>query len=421
MTAEAPMTLLFLGVVALCLAMVSAVVSALETALASLDADGRRRLCEGHPGTAAMLDRIESNPGRIESALMLANVLADLPLIVLCLLLLDGLPMAREWSDFLVGAVVFASIIFWCEIAPKTAALANPAGVIRFGLPAVRLVHMLLGPVCSVMERVSEGVADLVTKSGRASNTLSDEELHTLILVAHEEGDLLRGETRIIEEILNLSRQSAKHCMTPRVDVFAVPDDLTNEEVSAVLRDRRYRRVPVVGETPDDLLGILDVRSFLMNPDVPYLEQLTPPSFVPETMNALELLRGFLSHRRQLAILVDEFGGIEGIVTLSDLTEELLADVAPQAETELYIEKLTGGRILASGSARLDDLSSLVGFPWEADGIETVGGFVVNHMGHLPKPGTRMPFQGWEITIRRATRKRIREVLLEPVNGGQSA
>ncbi|MGI8891278.1 MAG: transporter associated domain-containing protein [Chthoniobacterales bacterium] len=206
--------------------------------------------------------------------------------------------------------------------------------------------------------------------------------------------------------------------MTPRVDTFAVPDDLPNEEAIALFKERRHRRVPVYAETPDQIAGIVDVKRFLLDPSRHYTELLIPPSFVPETMRAMDLLRGFLSRPQGLAIVVDEFGGTEGIVTLGDIIEEILSDAAPLGDADLYIEPLDDGRFLVSGNARLDDLTEHLGFELTADGIDTIGGYIFNRLGYLPNVGARLEIPRLALNIRRVSRKRIEEVLLEKTAAG---
>ena len=130
-------------------------------------------------------------------------------------------------------------------------------------------------------------------------------------------------------------------------------------------------------------------------------------------MKAMDLLRGFLTRPQGLAIVVDEFGGTEGIVTLSDITEEIMSDAAPLGDADLYIEPLVDGLFLVSGNARLDDLSEHLGFELEAEGIDTIGGFVFNRLGYLPPSGTRFEMPRLAVTVRRTGRKRIEEILLE--------
>ena len=208
--------------------------------------------------------------------------------------------------------------------------------------------------------------------------------------------------------------KTAKDCMTPRVETFALADDLTNEQAIAQLKEKRYRRVPVYADTPDNVVGIIDVKLFLLDSSEHYTESLLAPSFVPETMHALDLLKLFLTHPQSLAIVVDEFGGTEGIITMSDIVEEILSGAAPpRGEVDLYIEPLEDGKFLVSGHARLDDLHEHLGFELEADGIDTIGGLVFNRLGYLPQAGAKIELPRLAVTVRRTSRKRIEELLLE--------
>ena len=215
----------------------------------------------------------------------------------------------------------------------------------------------LLDRVGSVLEKMSEAVVDrILPDSSKIRAGISDEELETLVEIGEEEGTLHESEGEMIQEIIKLGDKTAKDCMTPRVDTFVLPDDLTNAEAIAKLKQRRHRRVPVYADTPDQIVGIIDARTFLLDPGEHYTESMAVPSFVPETMPAMNLLRNFISHPQGLAVVVDEFGGTEGIITMSDIIEEIMSDAAPLGDADLYIEPLDDGRFLVSGNARLDDL-----------------------------------------------------------------
>src|SRR5881397_180599 len=268
------------------------------------------------------------------------------------------------------------------------------------------------------LESASDYVIDRFTPAHLRSRTrLSDEELGTLLQIGEEEGTLYQGEAEMIQDIIKLGDRTAKDCMKPRVDSFMLPDDLTNGEVIARLKEKRHRRVPVYADTPDQILGIIDVKMFLMDPSDHYTEKLIAPSFVPETMRALELLKLFLTHTQGLAIVLDEFGGTEGVITMGDIVEEILSDAVPRADVESYIEPLEDGKFLVSGSARLDDLSEHLGFQIEAEGIDTIGGFVFTRLGYLPASGAKLEIPRLAITVRKAGRKRIKEILLEKTTG----
>ncbi|MEY2504649.1 MAG: magnesium and cobalt exporter, family [Verrucomicrobiota bacterium] len=392
----------------------SALFSGLETALFSLKSHQLRRLEEKHPSLKEFIHVFRENPRRVLNVLLLGDVFANVPLIVLCLLLIWKGPLAGNVSSWFAATVIFAIVVLLCDLIPKLLALSAPYRLSALGVYTLKATMPLLDRVGRILERASTAIVDRVTPAHlRNRKKLSDEELETLVEMGEEQGTLQEAEGEMIQEIIKLGDKTAKDCMTPRVDMFALPDDLTNDEAMAKLRERRHHRVPVYADTPDQIVGVLDVKLFLLNPTDHYTELMGAPSYVAETMKALDLLRNFLNHPQGLAIVVDEFGGTEGIITLSDITEEIIGDALPLGDAGLYIEPLDDGRFLVSGNARLDDLSEHLGFELEAEGLDTIGGLVFNRLGYLPPSGTRFEMPRLAVTIRRAGRKRIEEILLE--------
>ena len=403
--------LLVVGALIFC----SALFSGLETALFALKAHQLRRLEDEHPSLKNFIQVFRDHPRRVLTVLLLADVLVNVPLVVLCLFLLWEGPLATAHiPQWLAAFVIFALIALVCDLIPKLVATSAPYRLSAIGVFTLRAVMPLLGRVGDVLEKISEAFVRLITPSAPGPRAgISDEQLETLVEMGEEEGTLHEAESELIQEIIKLGDKTAKDCMTPRVDTFALPDDLTNEEAIAQLKQKRHRRVPVYAETPDQIVGIIDAKAFLLDPREHYTENLGLPSFVPETMPAPDLLRNFLSHPQGLAVVVDEFGGTEGIITLSDIVEEIMSDAAPLGQADLYIEPLEDGRFLVSGNARLDDLAEHLGFELEADGIDTIGGLVFNRLGYLPPSGTQVEIPRLEITVRRTARKRIEELLLQ--------
>ena len=393
------------------LILISAFFSAMETAFFSLQPGHIRRLT--NKSLVEILERLLGNPRRLLSALLLGDAFANLPLIILCLFLLEE--AAPYGFPFWVFAlVIFAVVVLLCDLLPKLAALRAPFRVAAFGARILEFLLPVLDPVCQHLQQASKRVTDaLIPARWDARQPLDEEELETLIELSAEEGALQPTESEIIQEILKLGDKTARDCMTPRIDMFAIPDDLTNEEALEQLRQNRFRRVPVYADNPDNILGLLDVKHFLLAPETHFTEQLTPPSYVSETMKALDLLRSFLTHPQRLAIVVDEFGGTEGIVALPDVVEQIISDAIPSADEDLYIENAGGGRLIVAGNVRLDDLSERVGIDLETEGIETIGGLVFNQLGSLPRPREVIEVKGLRFTIRRVSRKRIHEMLVD--------
>lgn len=401
-------------VVIFVLIFLSALFSGLETALFSLKQHQLRRLEENHPGLTKFIHVFRENPRRVLDVLLLGDGLVNVPLVILCLFVLWNNPFATRVPQWLATIVIFAIVVLVCDLIPKLLALSAPYRLSAIGAFALKVSMPLLDRVGRSLETISTALVDLFTPSElRTRHRLSDEELGTLVEIGEEEGALHEAEAEMIQEIIKLGDKTAKDCMTPRVDSFMLPDNLTNEEAIARLKEKRHQRVPVYVDTPDQVLGIVEVKMFLLDPSDHYTERLIAPSFVPETMRALDLLKLFLTHAQGLAVVVDEFGGTEGIITLVDIVEEILSDAVPRGDEDLYIEPLEDGKFLVSGNARLDDLSEQLGFEIEADGIDTIGGFVFTRLGYLPQSGTQLEIPRLLITVRRTGRKRIEEVLLE--------
>jgi putative hemolysin len=392
----------------------SALFSGVETALFSLKPHQLRRLEANHARLTKFIQLFRENPRRVLNVLLLGGGLVNVLLVVLCLFFLWEGPLAGRIPQWVAGIVIFAIVVLFCDLIPKLLALSSPYRLSAIGAFALQISMPILDRIGHGLETVSAYVVDLLTPSHlRIRPRLSDEELGTLIEMGEEEGALYEGEPEMIQEIIKLGDKTAKDCMTPRVDSFMLPDDLTNEEVIARLKKTRHRRVAVYADTPDQILGIIDVKLFLLDPSEHYTEKLIAPSFVPETMRALELLKLFLTHPQGIAVVVDEFGGTEGVITMEDIVEEILSDALPRGDVALYIEPLGNGKFLVSGNARLDDLSEYLGFRIDAEGIDTIGGFVFTRLGYLPPSGTKLEIPRLAITVRRAGRKRIEEVLLE--------
>jgi putative hemolysin len=394
------------------LAGASAFFSGIETALFSISGLQVRRWREREPAVADKFAKLMVNPRRVLSVILLTDTLINIPLIVLALIFINTIPMpAPNWVKTLA---IFGLIVFVCDLLPKVLALANP---FSFSKGAIRILGVLMPiaePLSRSLQDFVERTADLVAKEQSiAPDHLNEEELVTLVELSVEEGQLRPDERGMIQEIIKLGDKTVKDCMTPRVDAFTLSDTLTNEEVLMLVRVKRHGRVPVYGDSPDEILGVLDVKGFLLDHDEHYTERLEAPSFVPETMRALDLLRSFLTHPQRLAIVVDEFGGTEGVVTFNDIVEEVIGDAVPRGDEVLYIEEISNGKWLASGSARLDDLGELMGVDLKREGLDTIGGLIFNQLGYLPKPGTTVDIPPLHLEIRQSTRKRVHAVAVE--------
>jgi len=416
-----PLDLALVAVAALIiLAVLSAFISGIETALFSIREWRLHRWRNQDPKRVEQFERLMKNPREVLSVILLVDTIVNILLIILTVAIVRSITIpVPYWVKTLF---LFALIVVACDLVPKVLALRDPFRFARQAILLLRFLLPLFGPLSRLTQRASELIASffLPTKAERAEQ-FNDEELIALVELSAEQGQLRADEQEMIEAIIKLGNKSVKDCMTPRVDAFFISDSMTNEDVIQQLRIKRRARVPVFGDSPDEILGILDVKAFLADPSEHYAEKVDVPSFVPETMRALDLLRAFLKHPQRLAIVIDEFGGTEGVVTMSDILDEILADVAPRGDEELYLEELGNGVWLACGSVRLDDLEEALHLDFDTEEFDTLNGLIFNRLGYVPRSGEKVQVPPLDLEVRQSTRRRVVEVKLRRLEKKEAA
>ena len=402
------------------LAVLSAFISGIETALFSIREWRLHRWRKQDPKRVEQFERLMKNPREVLSVILLVDTLVNILLIVLTVAIVRSITIpVPYWVKTLF---LFALIVLACDLVPKMLALRDPFRFARQAITLLRSLLPLFGPVSRVTQRASEVIASffLPTRAERVEQ-FGDEELIALVELSAEQGQLRADEQEMIEAIIKLGNKSVKDCMTPRVDAFFISDAMTNDEVIQQLRIKRRARVPVFGDSPDEILGILDVKAFLADPSEHYAEKVDVLSFVPETMRALDLLRAFLKHPQRLAIVIDEFGGTEGVVSMSDILDEILADVAPRGDEELYLEELGNGAWLACGSVRLEDLEEALHLDFATEEFDTLNGLIFNRLGYVPRSGEKVQVPPLDLEVRQSTRRRVVEVKLRRMDKEETA
>jgi putative hemolysin len=402
------------------LATLSAFISGIETALFSIKEWRLHRWRKQDPKGVEQYEGLMKKPREVLSVILLVDTLTNILLIVLTVAIARSI--AIPFPYWVKTLFLFTLIVIACDLVPKMLALRDP---FRFARQAIMFLHVSLpvfGPLSRVSQRTSEMIAGffLPAKPERVEQ-FNDEELIALVELSAEQGQLRADEQEMIEAIIKLGNKLVKDCMTPRVDAFFISDSMTNEEVIQQLRVKRRSRVPIFGDSPDEILGILDVKAFLADPSEHYSEKVDVPSFVPETMRALDLLRAFLKHPQRLAIVIDEFGGTEGVVNIGDILDEILAEVAPRGGEELYLEELGNGNWLACGSVRLEDLEEALHLDFATEEFDTLNGLIFNRLGYVPRAGEKVQVPPLDLEVRESTRRRVVEVKLRRLEKKEAA
>lgn len=389
--------------------------AAAESSLFSLGLWRARRLAESAPRTGALVVRLLGRPDDLLATLVFGNTVSNAGVVALALLT----AIHRGWD-----AVVFAGgslllILVFCEVTPKALAVRRPEA---WALVVARPLHQVLefiGPFRRLGQAaVRQLLRSLTTRSTGASTGVSDEEYADLVELAHQQGALGSAEKELILQILSLDHRTAREVMKPRAQMVVLPDDLSEADFIAAARRHRHHRIPLYDESPDTIVAVLNTRTLLLHPEGGLDNAVEFPSFVPESMNLLRLFQALQRQQRGLAIVLDEFGGASGLVTLEDILEAVVGPIRGEGEPVGFVmEKLAPGRWRANGLMRLDDFRREYPALGEVPDVETLGGLVLKLAEVVPAPGAHFLFRGLKLTVRLADPRRVRELLIETAGG----
>jgi magnesium and cobalt exporter, CNNM family len=384
-----------------------------ESALFSLGRWRTRQLEEKQPVLGSLVARLLAEPQHLLATIVLGNTVANAAIVALALWVAPW----GQWLFFVLLPCLFILILIGCEVVPKMLAVRAPE---EWALRVARPMHFLLNatrPLRHIAQKLNTIIINtLLPKSARPQSVVSDEEYQELLELAYQQGTLEQSEKEIILQIIGLDRQTAKDVMKPRSQMAAIPDDLSVEEMIAAGRKYKHSRLPLYDESPDTIVGVLNVRALLMDPQTDLADVIEFPSFVPETMNLLQLLKSLQRQQRGLAIVLDEFGGTAGVITMQDILEKIVGRIRGEGEPEGFVmEKLGPGRWRVNGTTRLDDFRREYPALGEVPEIDTMGGLAVAQKQSVPSVGETISFRGLRMKVTSADERRVRELVVEVI------
>ena len=311
----------------------------------------------------------------------------------------------------------FGFILLFEHLLPYLIVRRNPEGVLDSLLPSFDVVAALMRPFLLPFRAL---LASLRERPAPAQPAVSDEEqleATTAYLDAGEqEGLIERDERQLLQSIVDFGDTLVHEVMTPRPDIVAIRAEATLAELRTFFRDQEYSRIPVYVDSLDNILGFVFIKDLMRlpetePPDRPVSTLVRPAYVVPETKRVSDLLREFQRQQWQIAIVVDEYGGTAGLVTLEDLLEEIVGEIRDEydVETEPVVDE-GQGRFVVSGKADIETLGERLGVKIEAEGFETVGGYVMARLGRVPAAGETHAIDDLLVEILEAERRRVHRV-----------
>jgi CBS domain containing-hemolysin-like protein len=386
-----------------------------ETALFSLSKWQARQLAEHHPGAGKIVAQLLERPQDLLATLALGNTFANAAMLAVALRMVFN----AHWTLALTMLTLLVLTLLGCEVLPKTLAVRQPE---RWALRVAWLMlifEKITAPLHRVAQQLNAAILKIITPQTappQGVGALTDAEYQELLEMAYRQGTLDESEKEIILQIISLDQRTVRDVMRPRAGMACISDDATIEEMIAAAKRFKHRRLPIYDETPDTIVGILNTRALLLDPKIDLADAIEFPSFVPETMNLLQLFKSLQKQQRGLAIVLDEFGGTAGLVTMEDILGQLVGKIRTETQPEgLVMEKLAPDRWRVSGTMRLDDFRREFPALGNVDEVETMGGLLAYLLGVVPAAGESAMFRGLKLTAEAADERRVRKLIVQRV------
>ena len=367
----------------------SAFFSAAETALTTFNKIRMREKADEGSSAAGLLLKMSEDKPKMLSAILIGNNIVNLASSALA----TTIAMSIGFNIGITTLLLTFVILIFGEITPKNAAAVKSEGLALFYSRIIYCLMVLLTPVIFIVNLISSGVLRLFGIDMHDSQTIMTEgELRTIVEVSHEDGVIETEERQMINNVVDFGDSRAKDIMTPRIDVTEVAIDATYEEVRTVFSDDRYTRIPVYKDDRDNIIGVINIKDFFMSAEREHFRTtdiMRDAYYTFETKKTSELLVEMQEESVPMAIVLNEYGAAEGVVTMEDLIEEIVGEIRDEydEEEEDLIEEISEREYLVEASVKLDDLNDEIGTSLHSDDYDSVGGYIIGMSDSIPQAG----------------------------------
>lgn len=405
----------------LILLLISFFFSGSETALFSLKHSDLERLKHDLAPSSRLIVRLMQRPKRLLITILTGNTLVNVIIAATAALITAQLAVKMGWNQALALSVETVAltiiIVLFSEITPKVLAIRNALDFSARVSWLLNAITIFLSPVANLLYGIVQTLVNWMSIRPEEA-FVSDEEIKTLVELGQDKGVIGAEEKEMIHSLIEFGDTVAREVMIPRPDMAVMHTEMTREEILTLIRETGYSKYPLYKERIDNILGIVFIKDLLAHLHSPTnrinLERLARPGmFVPEGQPIDELLRAMQRERQKIAIVVDEYGGISGMIAVEDIIEEVLGDLQDELdvdETE-EIQRLGPDAYLVESGTNLDELAERlpVTFPPDKE-YDTLGGFVYDILGQIPKPGDQVDYNGYRFEVLSVENRRIQQI-----------
>ena len=403
-------------VIVIILLSASAFFSSAETALMTSNKLKMRNLADNGNKRAAKVLKVTENTDKMLSAILIGNNIVNLTASSISTALTLKI-FGSKLVGIATGILTFLILVFG-EITPKNVASKNAENMALSYIGVISFLVTLLTPVIFIVNTVAKFVISIFNKNGDDNNAVTEEELRAMVEYSHEEGIIENEEKKMIVNVVDFGDTVAGDIMVPRVDMVMVDEKSSYEEILQVFREERYTRIPVYEETPDNVIGILNVKDFLLIEDKENFvmkELLREPLYTYEYKKTSALMMDMRKTGANIVIVLDEYGITAGLITLEDMLEEIVGEIRDEfdVDEDEGITKVSDLEYLIDGSTNLDDINDRIGLSLSSEEYESIGGLIMEKLGRLPVEGEIINFDNIVLTVKKMDHARIEKVCLK--------
>ena len=396
----------------------SAFFSASETAFSSLNQIRLKSRADDGDRTAARVLAMSEQYDKLLSTILIGNNIVNIAAASIGTIIFTKM-LGAERGATVSTMVLTVVVLIFGEVTPKSLAKEMPETIATAVAPVLSLLMLVLTPLTWLFTQWKRLLNHFVHSS--ESDTITEGELMTMVSEAENDGELTDRESELIRSAIEFDDVEVEEILTPRVDVVAVADDISLEELAQTFAESGYSRLPVYHGTIDNIIGVVHEKDFYIArlKKATKIDDLVAPTlYTTGSTQISQLLRTLREQHHHMAVVVDEYGGTEGIITLEDILEELVGEIWDEHDevTEDF-RKQSDGSWLVSGSASVDDLFETLDLPEDEDiDSNTVNGLVQEKTCHLPKVGDHFSLGEYDGVVTRTARRRVTEVRLTPAD-----
>lgn len=391
----------------------SAFFSCSETALTSISRVKLRSMIDDGVKNAKLIGRLLDDRSKLLGAILIGNNIVN----ILATSMSTSLAISIFGSSGvgIATGIITVIVLIFGEITPKNLAVANCEKIALFVCKPIYLCTVVLTPVIFLLNIITSFIIKLLTgKDANEVESVTEAELLTMVNVSHEEGVIENDEREMINNVVDFGDCDAKDVMIPRVDMVAVPIDADLDYISRIYKEAQFTRMPVYEDTTDNIVGILSVKDIGFAPDPEKFSirrLMREPYFTYESKPSKDLLAIMRKNKIPMAIVLDEYGGTSGIVTLEDILEEIVGDISDENdEHKEEIMKISDTEYIALGHARIEDVNNEIGSEFDDEDFDSIGGFVSGVIGRFPKVGEVIEYEGYKFFVEETNKNRVEKL-----------